>query len=61
MMKENNSNKYIFNKGENHMIGFLIGIFVGGVIGVTVMAMMNIASESDKHEESDFDLNNAEI
>ncbi|MBQ9679375.1 MAG: DUF3789 domain-containing protein [Ruminococcus sp.] len=43
------------------MIGFLIGIFVGGVIGVTVMAMMNIASESDKHEESDFDLNNAEI
>ena len=35
------------------MISFIIGLFFGGFIGVAVMAMMNIASESDKQAEQD--------
>ncbi len=31
------------------MIGFLIGLVIGGWLGVTVMALMQIASESDKN------------
>ena len=42
------------------MIGFLIGLVVGGIFGVTVMALMNIASEADEHTDNDFELNNAE-
>ena len=33
------------------MIGFLIGLFIGGFAGVAVMAVMNVASESDKRTE----------
>jgi len=29
------------------MIGFLIGLMVGGIIGVIIMALMNMASKSD--------------
>lgn len=29
------------------MIGFLIGLVVGGIFGVIVMALMNIASQAD--------------
>lgn len=31
------------------MIGFLIGIFLGAVLGVTVMALMTAAAQSDRH------------
>ncbi len=31
------------------MIGFLIGLMVGGIIGVIIMALMNMASEADRH------------
>ena len=41
------------------MIGFLIGLFVGGVIGITVMAMMHVASDADDTMESD--LTSAEV
>ena len=40
------------------MLGFFIGLFIGGFIGVAVMAMLNVASESDRHIEEDY--NNAE-
>ncbi|MBQ3266122.1 MAG: DUF3789 domain-containing protein [Ruminococcus sp.] len=30
------------------MIGFLIGLIVGGIFGVIVMALMNIASQADE-------------
>lgn len=30
------------------MIGFLIGLLVGGIFGVIVMALMNAASRADK-------------
>ena len=33
------------------MIGFLIGLVVGGIFGVIVMALMNAASEADDHAE----------
>lgn len=33
------------------MIGFLIGLVVGGIFGVIVMALMNIASESDQRSD----------
>lgn len=31
------------------MIGFLIGLVVGGIFGVIIMALMNAASSEDKH------------
>ncbi len=31
------------------MLGFFIGLFVGGFIGVAVMCLMAVASDSDKH------------
>ena len=31
-----------------NMIGFLIGLIVGGIFGVIVMALMNIASQADE-------------
>ena len=30
------------------MLGFLIGLMVGGFLGIAVMAMMSIASQADK-------------
>ncbi|MBQ1898786.1 MAG: DUF3789 domain-containing protein [Ruminococcus sp.] len=33
------------------MIGFLVGLFVGGIFGVIVMALMNIARDADDHAE----------
>lgn len=36
------------------MIGFFIGLFIGGFVGVAVMAMLNIASEADRHMEEDY-------
>ena len=33
------------------MIGFLIGLVVGGIFGIIVMAMMHIASEADDKME----------
>ena len=33
------------------MIGFLIGLFVGGFIGIAVMALMFIAGQADRHSE----------
>lgn len=33
------------------MIGFLIGLVVGGIFGVIVMALMNIAADADKNAE----------
>ena len=38
------------------MIGFLIGLLVGGIFGVLIMALMNIASNADRHSEDDYDL-----
>ena len=35
------------------MIGFLIGLVVGGIFGVIVMALMNMASNSDKQMNTD--------
>lgn len=29
------------------MIGFIIGLFVGGFIGVLIMAIMNVAGKGD--------------
>ena len=36
------------NKGGAIWIGFLIGLLVGGIFGVIVMALMNAASRADK-------------
>lgn len=33
------------------MIGFLIGLVVGGIFGVIVMALMNAASDEDKRTQ----------
>ena len=33
------------------MLGFIIGVFVGSFVGVTVMALMNAASDADKHNK----------
>ena len=30
------------------MLGFLIGLFVGGIVGVIIMSMMHIASNEDE-------------
>ena len=30
------------------MLGFLIGLMVGGFLGIAVMAMMRIASQADR-------------
>lgn len=35
------------------MIGFLIGLVVGGIFGVLVMALMNIAKDADRHMDED--------
>ena len=40
------------------MIGFIIGLMLGGFFGVAVMALMQIASDADKragmhHKQSD--------
>lgn len=29
------------------MVGFIVGLFIGGFIGVVVMALMNIAGKDD--------------
>jgi hypothetical protein len=34
------------------MLGFLIGIIVGGIIGVIIMALMNVASDADRHSDN---------
>ena len=34
------------------MIGFIIGLFVGCFIGVTVMALMNVSSKADEQLEN---------
>ena len=33
------------------MIGFIIGLFVGGVIGVVIMCIIDVAGQSDRNEE----------
>lgn len=33
------------------MVGFFIGLFVGGFIGVAVMSCCNVASQADRDEE----------
>lgn len=33
------------------MVGFFIGLFVGGFIGVAVMCCCNVASQADRDEE----------
>lgn len=45
------------------MIGFFIGIFVGGFFGVAIMCCLNVASEADNRmdEQGDMDVQNAEI
>ena len=35
------------NKRSDNMVGFLVGLIVGGIFGVIVMAMMHMASQSD--------------
>lgn len=34
------------------MIGFIIGLFVGGFIGIAVSALIRIASKADNNAES---------
>ena len=36
------------------MVAFIIGLVVGGIFGVAVMALMHIASEADRYMEEDF-------
>ncbi|HBE14689.1 MAG TPA: hypothetical protein DCY72_00355 [Ruminococcaceae bacterium] len=36
------------NQGGIHMIGFIIGLMLGGFFGVAVMALMQIASDADQ-------------
>ena len=45
------------------MIGFFIGLFVGGFFGVAIMSCLNVASASDDRmdEQGDIDIQNAEI
>lgn len=31
------------------ILGILIGLFIGGCLGVIVMALMNMAKEADRH------------
>ena len=31
------------------MIGFFIGLFVGGIIGVVIMCILAVAGDADKH------------
>ena len=33
------------------MVGFFIGLLVGGFIGVAVMSCCNVASQADRYEE----------
>ena len=33
------------------MIGFFIGLFVGGFFGVAIMSILNVASEADDRME----------
>ena len=44
----NNNNNYIFNKGGDRMIGFLIGVILGGSVGIIVMALMSAAAQADR-------------
>lgn len=41
------------------MLGFIIGLFVGGVLGAIIMACMNVASRADERFE-EFNKNNEE-
>ena len=34
------------------MLGFLIGLSAGAIIGVIIMALMNIASDADRHTDN---------
>lgn len=34
-------------------LGIFIGIFIGGFVGVSIMALMNIAKEADRHIGAD--------
>lgn len=34
------------------MLGFLIGLIAGGIIGVMIMALMNVASDADRHTDN---------
>lgn len=33
------------------IVGYLVGIFIGGLIGVSMMALVQIGRESDKDEQ----------
>lgn len=33
------------------MLGFIIGLFLGAFIGVTVMCLCSVASEADKNKK----------
>lgn len=37
-------------QGGIEMLGFIIGIFIGGIIGVFAMALCIVAGQADKHE-----------
>lgn len=39
--------KIDYLKGANIMLGFFIGLFVGGIIGVVVMCLLSVAGHSD--------------
>lgn len=39
------------------MIGFIIGLMIGGFLGVCVMAMLSLASEADDRMEERFNSN----
>ncbi len=39
------------------MVGFLIGLITGGVIGIFIMALMKIASDSDEETRRYFSEN----
>ena len=34
------------------MLGFLVGLMAGGLIGVIIMALMNVASDADRHSDN---------
>ena len=42
------------------MIGFIIGLFLGAFIGVTVMCLCNVASKADENMKNIEDKNNTE-
>ena len=53
MRIRNNNNKYIFNEVSDTMIGFLIGVLVGGFFGIVVMGLLAAASRADEHTEQE--------